>query len=66
MKAQLLKESFVARQASQMAFEKAMHGGKHTGPAMGDYLDSIASTKTTVSAEVAEGFRLDIENLSRT
>lgn len=57
---------FAARQASQLAFEKAMQGGKHTGPAMSDYLDSIASTKTTVSAEVAEAFRQDIENLSRT
>jgi SpoVK/Ycf46/Vps4 family AAA+-type ATPase len=56
---------FAARQASQMAFEKAMGGGKSSGPVMADYLDSIASTRTTVSAEVAEAFSQDIENLSR-
>lgn len=56
---------FAARQASQMAFEKAMGGGKSSGPVMADYLESIASTRTTVSAEVAEAFSQDIENLSR-
>ena len=56
---------FAARQASQMAFEKAIAGGKNTGPSMTDYLESISSTKTTVSAEVAEAFRLDIENIAR-
>jgi len=33
---------------------------------MTDYLDAIATTKTTVSADVAEAFRQDIENLART
>lgn len=56
---------FAARQASQIAFEKAISGGQQTGPSMQDYLDSISSTKTTVSAEVAEAFRLDIENIAR-
>lgn len=56
---------FSARRASQMAFEKAMLGGGNSGPVLADYLDSIASTKTTVSAEVAEAFREDIANLAR-
>jgi hypothetical protein len=33
---------------------------------LNDYLEAIATTKTTVSAEVAEAFRQDIENLART
>jgi len=57
---------FSARRASQTAFEKAIAGGEGLGPTMTDYLDAIATTKTTVSAEVAEAFRQDIENLART
>jgi hypothetical protein len=33
---------------------------------MTDYLDAIGATKTTVSTEVADAFRHDIENLART
>jgi ribosomal protein S18 acetylase RimI-like enzyme len=57
---------FSARQASQTAFEKAILGGENLGPDMTDYLDAIGATKTTVSTEVADAFRHDIENLART
>jgi len=56
---------FAARQASQMAFEKAISGGNIVGPSMNDYLESISATKTTVSADVAEAFREDISNIAR-
>jgi ribosomal protein S18 acetylase RimI-like enzyme len=57
---------FSARRASQTAFEKAIGGGEGRGPNLADYLEAIATTKTTVSLEVAEAFRQDIENLART
>lgn len=57
---------YAARRASQVAFESAvLDGGSARGPQLADYLESIAQTKTTVSAEVAEAFRQDIKAIAR-
>ena len=61
---------YAARRASQAAFEFAVLADKQSGqgtsgPATPDYLEAISVTKTTVSAEVAEAFRHDIDNIAR-
>ncbi len=69
---------FAARKASQRALEKAVYethdddddddGGAARatgGPTTADYLDAIAGTRTTVSADVAQDFREDIERIGR-
>ena len=59
---------YAARRASQVAFEAAVLGGAEApaGPTLANYLDAIAQTKTTVSADVAAAFRDDIAALART
>lgn len=59
---------YAARKASQSALENAMKSGRTDpqGPFMDDYIAAIAGTRATVSAEVAEQFREDIENVGRT
>ncbi|MHB1172666.1 MAG: ATP-binding protein [Lacisediminihabitans sp.] len=61
---------FAARKASQRALEKAVYGKSGggvvtAGPSTGDYLEAIAETRATVSAEVAQEFREDIERIAR-
>jgi SpoVK/Ycf46/Vps4 family AAA+-type ATPase/N-acetylglutamate synthase-like GNAT family acetyltransferase len=60
---------YAARKASQSAFEKAVtHGVGEDGPEgpqTADYLEAIASTRPTVSPEVAAEFLEDIELLAR-
>ncbi|WGW12977.1 GNAT family N-acetyltransferase [Saxibacter everestensis] len=63
---------FAARKASQHALEKAVYGQQDggstanaAGPSNDDYLEAIAQTRTTVSAEVAQQFRDDIERIAR-
>ena len=60
---------FAARRASQAALEAAVGtGGEHrddAGPTTGDYLAAIASTRATVSDEVAGGFAEDIDAFGR-
>ncbi|WP_026555665.1 ATP-binding protein [Arthrobacter sp. 35W] len=66
---------FAARSASQRALEKAIddgaaaagaNGTRRRGPGTHDYLDTIADTRATVSAEVAGEFLEDIDALART
>ncbi|MBG6183812.1 N-acetylglutamate synthase-like GNAT family acetyltransferase [Arthrobacter sp. CAN_A214] len=65
-----------ARKASQQALEKAVYSPAYSGtdgqqppvaagPSTTDYLAAIAETRTTVSAEVAQDFREDIERIAR-
>jgi len=61
---------FAARSASQRALEKAVYDGPvaaqtRRGPATGDYIDAIAETRMTVSAEVAQEFLEDIDAIAR-
>ncbi|GAA1061954.1 ATP-binding protein [Agromyces bracchium] len=61
---------FAARSASQRAFEAALSGGadaaaERPGPTTEDYLEAIAGTRTTVSAETTAAFLEDIEALAR-
>jgi transitional endoplasmic reticulum ATPase len=70
---------YAARSASQRALEKAVYddgglasGGTvsvreavRKGPSTQDYLDAIAETRTTVSAEVHQDFLEDIDALGR-
>jgi transitional endoplasmic reticulum ATPase len=63
---------FAARKASQHALEKSVYGNRDAGgadpsagPSTADYLEAIAQTRTTVSAEVARDFREDIERIAR-
>lgn len=60
---------FAARSASQRAFEAAHAAGGSAsapeGPSTKDYLEAIAGTRTTVSAETAAEFLEDIEALAR-
>lgn len=71
---------FAARSASQRALEKAVYDGGgepsaealdgrgpgRRGPVTGDYLETIADTRATVSDEVREAFLEDIGTLART
>lgn len=59
---------YAARKASQSALEDAMKSGRTDprGPFMDDDIAAIAGTRATVSAEVAEQFSEDIENVGRT
>ncbi|WP_427018843.1 ATP-binding protein [Pseudarthrobacter sp. P1] len=66
---------FAARSASQRALEKAVYdaggaasanGAGRRGPATLDYLETIADTRATVSAEVRDAFLEDIDALART
>ncbi|HKT55249.1 MAG TPA: GNAT family N-acetyltransferase [Microbacterium sp.] len=64
---------FAARSASQRAFEVAVahqnHGSRTDaphGPSTADYLEAIAGTRTTVSAETSAAFLEDIEQVART
>lgn len=60
---------YAARKASQSALEKSLYpGGTETGatgPETRDYLEAIASTRATVSTEVAEAFLDDIDTIAR-
>lgn len=61
---------YAARRASQAALENAVYSetgrpAKDSGPAMDDYVAAIASTRTTVSPEVAAEFTDDIGRLAR-
>lgn len=62
---------FAARSASQRALEKAVYDdgaaapNGRKGPVTQDYLDAIADTRTTVSAEVHQDFLEDIDVLGR-
>lgn len=71
---------FAARSASQRAFEAAIRDGSAgsdasgdasvaasgpAGPSTADYLEAIAGTRTTVSAETATAFLEDIDRLAR-
>lgn len=58
---------FAARRASQAALEAAVdgRGEEAAGPTTGDYLTAIASTRATVSDEVAGEFAEDIDAFGR-
>jgi len=60
---------YAAHRASQNALEKSLHSDADAaglaGPSTTDYVDAILSTRTTVSAEVADEFLEDIERLAR-
>jgi SpoVK/Ycf46/Vps4 family AAA+-type ATPase len=61
---------FAARSASQRALEKAVYdepaaADARRGPVTDDYLDAIAETRMTVSAEVAQEFLEDIDAIAR-
>jgi len=61
---------YAARSASQRALEKAVYeepsaAEARRGPATGDYIDAIAETRMTVSAEVAQEFLEDIDAIAR-
>jgi transitional endoplasmic reticulum ATPase len=60
---------YAARKASQHALEKSLDvppdPRRTTGPCTEDYLEAIAATRATVSAEVAAAFLEDIASLAR-
>ncbi|WP_062381487.1 ATP-binding protein [Demequina pelophila] len=56
---------FAARRASQAALEQAVAGGGGSGPTTAHYLDAIAATRATVSAETADEFAEDIVAFGR-
>jgi len=61
---------FAARKASQVALERAVEAraagvAAPEGPSTEDFLEAIAATRTTVSAEVAREFEVDITTLAR-
>ena len=60
---------FAARSASPRALEMAVYENagapRAKGPATADYLEAIAETRTTVSAEVAQEFLEDIDAIAR-
>ncbi|MFB9375661.1 ATP-binding protein [Kineococcus gynurae] len=60
---------FAARRASQAAMEHALtlsaEDAAHAGPRTEDYLDAVAVTRATVSAETAAEFSEDIARLGR-
>jgi SpoVK/Ycf46/Vps4 family AAA+-type ATPase/L-amino acid N-acyltransferase YncA len=58
---------FAARRASQSAMEEALEGapGAGEGPSTRHYLEAVAATRKTVSAETAAEFVEDIERLAR-
>lgn len=57
---------FAARRASQSALEAAVESADAAaGPTTADYLDAIAATRATVSAEVVAEFNEDIASLAR-
>ena len=60
---------YAARKASQNALEQALYPGGSpelgSGPATQHYVDAIAATRATVSAEVADEFLQDIDAIAR-
>ncbi|NRG41059.1 GNAT family N-acetyltransferase [Rathayibacter sp. VKM Ac-2835] len=58
---------YAARRASQSALESAVYVEveRRVGPTTQEYLDAIATTRTTVSAQVASEFLDDIATLGR-
>lgn len=58
---------YAARRASQTALEHAVYAGatRADGPTTREYAEAIASTRTTVSAQVTEEFLEDIAVLGR-
>lgn len=58
---------YAARKASQAALEHAVDSGAEgaAGPYLQHYVDAIATTRATVSAEVAADFLEDIQNVGR-
>lgn len=60
---------YAARKASQSALELALYQPEKSngakGPSTADYLEAIATTRTTVSEEVAQEFLEDIETIAR-
>ncbi|WP_344072715.1 ATP-binding protein [Microbacterium sediminicola] len=56
---------YAARRASQDALGRALRTGEESTLQSEDYITALASTRATVSAEVAEAFTQDIATLAR-